>query len=77
MFENTPKMKPFSERTPDTQYQDLLRKIMREGIRTATQLDTDAITLMGPGSMHFKLENYVRVTDLWAEKLYNELGRPA
>ncbi len=50
-------MKPFAERIPDTQYQDLLRKILKDGIRTSTQLDTDAITLMGPGSMHFKLEN--------------------
>jgi len=50
-------MKPFNERTPDTQYRDLLQKILNEGVRTNTQLDTDAITLMGPGSMHFKLEN--------------------
>ena len=57
MFENTAKLKPFAERTPDTQYQDLLRRILKEGVRTATQLDTDAITLMGPGPMHFKLEN--------------------
>jgi thymidylate synthase len=56
-MENTANMKPFSARTPDTQYRDLLQKIMKEGVRTNTQLDTDAITLMAPGSMHFKLEN--------------------
>jgi len=50
-------MKPFSERTTDTQYRDLLAKILKEGVRTNTQLDVDAITLMGPGSMHFKMEN--------------------
>jgi thymidylate synthase len=50
-------MKPYAERTPDTQYRDLLQRILNEGVRTNTQLDTDALTLMGPGSMHFKLEN--------------------
>lgn len=50
-------MKPYNERTPDTQYRELLKKILEEGTRTNTQLDTDAITLMAPGSMHFKLEN--------------------
>ena len=59
MFENTAKMKPFAERTPDTQYRELLQRILKEGVRTATQLDTDAITLMGPGSLHFKLDNGV------------------
>ena len=50
-------MKPIDERTPDTQYCDLLRRIMENGIRTKTQQEVDAITLMGPGSMHFKMEN--------------------
>jgi len=50
-------MKPYAERNIDTQYQDLLRKILKEGERTKSQQGTDAITLMGPGSMHFKLEN--------------------
>jgi thymidylate synthase len=50
-------MKPYSQRTPDTQYRDLLAKILKEGVRTNTQQETDAITLMAPGSMHFKLEN--------------------
>jgi thymidylate synthase len=56
-MKNTANMKPYSERTPDTQYKDLLKRILTEGVRTKTQLETDAITLMGPGSMHFKLEN--------------------
>ena len=50
-------MKPYSERIPDIQYRDLLRQILKQGIRTNSQQETDAITLMGPGSMHFKLEN--------------------
>ncbi len=57
MFENIAKIRPNSERTPDTQYRDILKKILTEGVRTSTQLDTDAITLMAPGSMHFKFEN--------------------
>lgn len=50
-------MKPIEQRIPDTQYKDLLKKILDQGIRTNTQQEVDAITLMGPGSMHFKLEN--------------------
>ncbi len=50
-------MKPYTQRTPDTQYRDLLARILKEGVRTNTQQEVDAITLMGPGSIHFKLEN--------------------
>ncbi|MFA6315379.1 MAG: thymidylate synthase [Candidatus Paceibacterota bacterium] len=50
-------MKLFSERTPDTQYRDFLRQVLEKGVRTNTQQEVDAITLMGPGSMHFKMEN--------------------
>ncbi len=50
-------MKIYNERIVDTQYRDLLKKILEQGVRTNTQQETDAITLMGPGSMHFKLEN--------------------
>lgn len=48
---------PVNERTPDTQYKDLLREILEKGVRTGTQLETDAITLMGARPMHFKLAN--------------------
>src|SRR5436305_1141844 len=50
-------MKPVSERTPDSQYQRLLRDILEKGTRTISQQGTDAITLMGPNPMHFKLDN--------------------
>lgn len=50
-------MKTYNNRTPDTQYRDLLKKILENGIRTNTQQETDAITLMAPGPMHFKFEN--------------------
>lgn len=50
-------MKPVDERTPDTQYKNLLKQILDNGVRTESQQGTDAITLMGPNPMHFKLEN--------------------
>lgn len=50
-------MKPYNNRTPDTQYRDLLKKILENGIRTNTQQETDAITLMAPGPMRFRLDN--------------------
>ncbi len=56
-MKNIANMKPFSERTPDEQYRNLLKMILEKGERTETQLETDAITLMVPCSMHFKLEN--------------------
>jgi len=50
-------MKPVSERTPDNQYQRLLRDILEKGTRTPSQQGTDAITLMGPNPMHFRFDN--------------------
>ncbi len=56
-MENVAHMKPVSERTPDEQYRNLLKNILENGVRTATQLDTDALTVFAPPSLHFKLEN--------------------
>lgn len=50
-------MKPLSERLPDSQYQALLRAILERGERTNSQQGVDALTLMGPNPLHFKLEN--------------------
>ncbi len=50
-------MNDYDKRTPDSQYQDLLRNILEKGVRTPSQQGTDALTLMGPNPMHFKLEN--------------------
>jgi thymidylate synthase len=50
-------MKPYNERTPDRQYQDLLREIIEKGVRTPSQQGVDAITLIGPKNLHFKFEN--------------------
>lgn len=50
-------MKPYLERTPDSQYQRLLRDILEKGERTISQQGVDAITLIGPAPMHFKMEN--------------------
>lgn len=44
-------------RTPDSQYKDLLREILEKGEVTPSQQGTDAITLIGPKPLHFKLSN--------------------
>lgn len=50
-------MKPVSERTSDGQYQRLLRDILEHGERTTSQQGVDALTLIGPSPLHFKVEN--------------------
>jgi thymidylate synthase len=48
---------PPEKRTPDSQYKALLKQILEEGIRTESQQGVDALTLIAPRSLHFKLEN--------------------
>lgn len=58
-------MKPYSERTPDTQYKNLLRDILENGIRSTSQAGgdgkseegIDCITLFGAKPMRFDLSN--------------------
>jgi thymidylate synthase len=50
-------MKPFEERTPDTQYRDNLAYILKHGERVASQQGVDALTVIAPPSLHYKLEN--------------------
>ncbi|MDB5188179.1 MAG: thyA [Candidatus Kaiserbacteria bacterium] len=50
-------MKPFEERTPDTQYRDNLEYILKHGERVSSQQGVDALTVIAPPPMHFKLEN--------------------
>lgn len=50
-------MKPCSERVPDSQYRDLLKNILEKGVRTPSQQGVDALTLIGPQSLHYKLDN--------------------
>jgi thymidylate synthase len=50
-------MKPFEQRTPDDQYQKLLRSILEKGERVVSQQGVDALTLIGPAPLHFKVEN--------------------
>jgi len=57
MFEDIIKMKPLDERTPDNQYKELLRSIMKNGVKTPSQQGVDAITLMGSNPMRFRLDN--------------------
>ena len=48
--------KPFAERTSDTQYRELLRRTIETGVQSFTQMDEDAIRLVGP-QLHFDLTN--------------------
>ncbi|MDO8517990.1 MAG: thymidylate synthase [bacterium] len=50
-------MKPFAERSPDTQYRDNLKYILDHGVRVKSQQGVDALTVIAPPPMHFKLEN--------------------
>ncbi len=50
-------MKPFDQRTPDTQYRDNLKYILENGVRVQSQQGTDALTVIAPPPMHFRLEN--------------------
>lgn len=50
-------MKPVNERTPDSQYKELLKDILENGIQTPTQQGVDALTIIGPKPLHFKLDN--------------------
>ncbi|HLD00020.1 MAG TPA: hypothetical protein VJC11_03605 [Patescibacteria group bacterium] len=50
-------MKPYEKRLPDSQYQRLLKDILEQGVRTNTQQEVDAITLIGPAPLHFKFAN--------------------
>lgn len=48
---------PYNQRTPDTQYSDLLRFILNHGTRSKSQTGTDTISFMAPNPMHFDLQN--------------------
>jgi thymidylate synthase len=50
-------MKPYTERTPDEQYKNLLRSILEKGTRVESQQGPDALTFIGPAPLHFKFEN--------------------
>ena len=56
-FQDIVPMKPLSERTPDEQYKNLLKSILEKGQKTNSQQGVDAVTLIGPAPLHFKLEN--------------------
>jgi thymidylate synthase len=61
-MQDTVHMKPVSERTLDNQYKELLKEILDKGIRAEFNSgkvgpSTDAITLIGPRPMRFRLDN--------------------
>lgn len=45
------------QRTPDSQYKNLLKQILADGIVTKSQQEVDALTLIAPKPLRFKLEN--------------------
>lgn len=57
IIDSTMTMKPLNERTPDAQYQRLLRDILERGERVISQQGTDALTLIAPTPIRFRLEN--------------------
>lgn len=50
-------MKKFEQRSPDDQYQKLLKSILEKGTITPSQQGVDAITLIAPEPMRFKFDN--------------------
>lgn len=49
--------KPYTQRSPDEQYKNTLKNILRSGILTRSQQDVDALTLLGASPMRFDLSN--------------------
>lgn len=52
-----PASTPYDQRTPDYQYQQLLREVLAKGERCATQQGTDSLSLMGATPMRYRLDN--------------------
>lgn len=44
-------------KTPDTQYQQLLREVLENGVRVHSQQEVDAIRYVAPRPLHFKFSN--------------------
>ncbi len=72
---------PVAERTPDTQYRDLLQEILDKGVSTGTQLETDALTLMGAKPMRFRMNNgFPMITErkisekMWSQAIGEIMG---
>lgn len=50
-------MKPYNERTPDSQYKRLLKDILEKGERSNSQQGVDTISLIGPQPLRFRFDN--------------------
>lgn len=57
MFQDIVPMKPVAERTPDTQYRELLKSILAAGKQGVAQQGVDTISLFGANPMRFRLDN--------------------
>lgn len=47
----------YEARTPDTQYRELLQRILDEGKKIGTPLEDEALTLFAPGQLRYDLRN--------------------
>lgn len=59
MFVRMIEYRPLEERTPDLQYQNLLKLILEQGIRSSSQQGVDTISLVGAPPMRYRLSNGV------------------
>jgi len=48
-------LRPYTERVPDMQYQNLLRNILQDGIRSRAPQGVDTFSLVGPPPLRFDL----------------------
>jgi len=56
-MKDTVPMRPYDERTSDTQYKELLQEILDHGITTESQQGVDAITRIAPKPLRYRLDN--------------------
>jgi thymidylate synthase len=57
-------MKSIEQRRPDIQYREVLADVLNNGLKATSQQGTDAITLIGPKPMRFRLsEGFPMITE--------------
>ncbi|OGD67289.1 thymidylate synthase [Candidatus Campbellbacteria bacterium RIFOXYC2_FULL_35_25] len=49
--------KPYEGRTPDYQYQNTIKLILEQGVRSKSQPGTDTLTVLCPPASHYRLDN--------------------
>ena len=56
-FKDITNAKPYEERTPNSDYKEMLKEVYEKGIKTESQQGVDAYTRIAPKPMRFKFEN--------------------